>query len=58
MQTDLPFIARCYSSRYFSIADYEPEVSPIDLLPHLGIRWIRPEQTVVQKIITFIRMSL
>ncbi len=40
MQTVLPFTAHCYSSRYFPIADNEPEVLPICLLPHLGIRWI------------------
>ncbi len=34
VQTVLPFTARCYSSRYFPIAVNEPEVLPIDLLPH------------------------
>ncbi len=39
MQTYLPFTVRCYSSRYLPIAANEPEVSSIDLLLRLGIRW-------------------
>ncbi len=44
MQMVLPFTAHCYSSRYF-IAANEPELSPICLLPHLGIRWIQQIET-------------
>lgn len=33
------FSVYCYSSHYFPIVANKPEVSPIGLLPRLGIRW-------------------